>query len=599
MFPRKPWSPFWLSAVTLLFFLGCLGKGVEAGRPSSLAKVEEGVTLSGPGAGFDFMRNLRVKPEDGNGTALDRYMAIPTPEYTWNYTGAKYEGHIPFIGGYTAYTLNMTSQKWLTEEEVGRCKIWEHAVVVVVPHNYDPNIKTAVIWPTEGNDPPTVPSESDWNQRLVTVVAVTTRAITVSLYEVPNQYCNFPDDPTHENRTEDSLIAFTWRKYLDVRTAGDPDGRAYLWPAFNPMTKATVRAMDATEEFLSQCDECGMKDHVPEGWIPFGASKRGWVAWLLAAVDKRVTAIAPVVMDCLHMHRTMHRWYQNYGGWTFIVLDYFNEEIFSFLDSKAMEDFLAFMDPIVYKDRYETLTKLVISSTGDEFFQVIDDHYWFDEMPGKTLLLKAPNADHFEITGIPIIIPTLATFVHILNYESAGLDSKALGLRVQQESDIKPKLPDLTWKMWYEGEGANQVAYINATINLSGGAPKPKAAYLMHSHTDPNHKRLDFRWFNLDEECALPRMMFYGSSVCPIQLVWLDDLMDPAESTAEALTYTASMAAPADGSFGGFYIQFEFPGPSTLLFDYSLATNTQVAIVPNGTLPFEDCSGTGCQGKLV
>ena len=32
-----------------------------------------------------------------------------------------------------------------------------------------------------------------------------------------------------------------------------------------------------------------------------GASKRGWTTWTIGAVDKRVKAMAPLVLDCLNM----------------------------------------------------------------------------------------------------------------------------------------------------------------------------------------------------------------------------------------------------------------------------------------------------------
>ena len=547
-------------------------------------------SISGRGLGLDLNRNLRVDP--ANGTALDRYVAIPTPEYEWKYNASNtWEGSIPLLGSYTVYTLNVTSQEWLTEAEVGSCGLWQHAVAVVVPHNLDKSIDTALIWPTNGDNPPKVPTDKDFNMVLVTTLAVLTKSVVVSLFQCPNQLCSFPEDPKHDNRrSEDSLIAYTWLRYLELMHSGDPDGRAFPWPSHMPMTKSIVRAMDATQEFLSQCEDCGFADAgAPGSWIVFGASKRGWATWLTAAVDKRVVGIAPVVMDLLHMHKGFHRWWQNYGGWTFIGKDYFDEGLFKYLDSPEMQDFFAFEDPIVYKDRYTDLPKLIVTATGDEFFQVTDDHLWFDEMnvvPGKNLLLRAPNADHFEVTGISKIIPSLATWTHKINEA--------------RQASREPEFPLLKWNLWSEGEGQAQVGHINVTLDLtSPGALKPLSVHLRHAHTDPRHKRLDFRWFNLDEDCDLPRMEVYGSSVCPIQLVWLDDALEPVVSTDEALVYSASMGAPENGGFAGFYIQFEFPGQEELVFvDLPLTVNTQVQIVPD-TLPFSDCKGGECEGHLV
>ena len=60
------------------------------------------------------------------------------------------------------------------------------------------------------------------------------------------------------------------------------------------MTKAVVRAMDTVEAFMMS--EAGGKLKVNE-FVVAGGSKRGWTTWMTAAVDKRVIAIAPLVID--------------------------------------------------------------------------------------------------------------------------------------------------------------------------------------------------------------------------------------------------------------------------------------------------------------
>ena len=44
-----------------------------------------------------------------------------------------------------------------------------------------------------------------------------------------------------------------------------------------------------------------------------------------------------------------------------------------------------------------SMPKIVISATGDEFFQPDDSYNWFDEMPGKTYVRLLPNAEHAMI----------------------------------------------------------------------------------------------------------------------------------------------------------------------------------------------------------
>jgi PhoPQ-activated pathogenicity-related protein len=61
-----------------------------------------------------------------------------------------------------------------------------------------------------------------------------------------------------------------------------------------------------------------------------------------------------------------------------------------FLAAFSSRSFNTFLDPLVYKDRL-TMPKYIITSSNDEFFQAMDDHFWWDQMPGKNLLLKTPH----------------------------------------------------------------------------------------------------------------------------------------------------------------------------------------------------------------
>ncbi len=604
-------SPLALVVATLLVL--CLGKGVEArGLFSStttydrtdvesnkahwenfrnnkiLTDVQEDVDFSGSGVGIDLNRNLKVAP--GNGTALDRYMAMPDPEYAWNYTGNKKTGIIPGVAGWTSYSVILTSQRWLTEAEAAECSLWQHEMLIFIPDNLDKNLDTAGIWITEGLDPPTNNADHTQEILLCSAMAVGTQTVIVSLFQVPNQFCTFPDDPKHLKREEDKVIAYTWRKFIDLKRAND--SRADMWPLRLPMTKAAVRGMDATEEFLSKCTFCSYGPLTINSWITMGASKRGWTTWMTGAEDKRVIGMAPIVMDCVNQHKLFHRWYQNMGGWSFAIGDYTNEDLMADLDSPEFQELLAIIDPYSYRDRL-TMPKLVISATGDEFFQVMDDHYWFDDMPGKTLLLKAPNADHTEMTGIPVVLPSAISFsVTVMSEHKAKLDAA----KNKAVTAGGPKHPAITWTHWYEGDAdQNQVGHINVTVDLNG--PVPESVWVRHAHTDPASGRLDFRWFNLDEDCKLPRMHVAGFDACPIMLVWFDDEIQPIEKTTNTWTYTASVKAPEKG-WAGFYLEMRFPGVSELFFELPYTVTSQTFIVPD-TVPFPDCSGAECEGKLV
>ena len=76
----------------------------------------------------------------------------------------------------------------------------------------------------------------------LTALAVDTGTVVTELRMVPNQPLTFAGET--KGRTEDSLIAYSWDKFL---RGGDDN-----WPARLPMTKSAVRAMDSVTSFLAE-----------------------------------------------------------------------------------------------------------------------------------------------------------------------------------------------------------------------------------------------------------------------------------------------------------------------------------------------------------
>ncbi|MEE2614064.1 MAG: PhoPQ-activated protein PqaA family protein, partial [Verrucomicrobiota bacterium] len=60
------------------------------------------------------------------GNPLDRYVSKPDPAYEYRLISAKKSS------GYTTFILEMTSQSYLTNEEVNRT-LWKHWVTIVKP----------------------------------------------------------------------------------------------------------------------------------------------------------------------------------------------------------------------------------------------------------------------------------------------------------------------------------------------------------------------------------------------------------------------------------------------------------------------------------
>src|SRR5687767_14241305 len=60
-------------------------------------------------------------------TALDRYVAAPDSSYAWTVSKT-----LPTGPGASATLIDLTSQRWLTEQEVEQ-PLWKHWLVVVTP----------------------------------------------------------------------------------------------------------------------------------------------------------------------------------------------------------------------------------------------------------------------------------------------------------------------------------------------------------------------------------------------------------------------------------------------------------------------------------
>ncbi|HZT40158.1 MAG TPA: PhoPQ-activated pathogenicity-related family protein [Bryobacteraceae bacterium] len=304
----------------------------------------------------------------GKFTALDRYVQAPDPNY-------KYELVRTIPGdGYTAYVLDMTSQKWRTEKEVDR-PIWKHWVTIVKPDRVA--YSTGFLFITGGSNKDKAPEKVD---ALIADTAMTTHSVVTELRMVPNQPLVFPDDGVE--RVEDGIIAYTWDKFL---RGGDDQ-----WPLRLPMTKAAVRAMDTVTSFMASAQGGGVK---VDKFVVAGGSKRGWTTWTTAAVDRRVVAIAPMVIDLLNIEPSfIHHW-RAYGFWAPAVKDYEQRGIMDWAGTPRYRELMKEVEPYSYRDRL-TMPKFLINSAGDQFFLPDSSQFYFDDLKGEKYLRYVPNTDH-------------------------------------------------------------------------------------------------------------------------------------------------------------------------------------------------------------
>jgi len=301
-------------------------------------------------------------------TPLDLYVA--TPDTNYGYTVLKTN-----VGaGQTTYILELQSQAWLTTNEVDR-PLWKHWLVIVEPTGV--TNAQSLLYIDSGHTGDSAPAGGDAS---LTQIATNTRTVVSQLKMVPNEPLMFAGETT--NRTEDEIIAYTWNKYL--RTG---DAR---WPARLPMTKAAVRAMDTVTAFCGSAQGGGVG---VRSFVVTGASKRGWTTWTTAAVDQRVSAIIPMVIDILNVQASMLHHYNAYGFWAPAIQDYTNSHIPDWFGTPQMEALMNIVDPYAYCRRL-TMPKFIINDTGDEFFLPDSSQFYFADLPGVKYLRYVPNVEH-------------------------------------------------------------------------------------------------------------------------------------------------------------------------------------------------------------
>lgn len=301
-------------------------------------------------------------------TALDRYVAKPDSSYQW-----KLADTVSDDGG-SACLIDLTSQTWLTPKEVNRPE-WKHWLWVLKPNNLaHPTALLIISGGANDGKRPAAPS------RELAQMAKATKSVVAELRMVPNQFLVFNQDG--KERKEDDLIAYTWDKFL--RTGDE------RWPARLPMTKAVVRAMDTVTAFLASAEGGGAK---VDSFVVAGASKRGWTTWATAAVDTRVKAICPIVIDVLNTEPSMIHHYRAYGFYAPAVGDYVRHGIMEWSGTPEMKALYEIEDPLAYRDRF-TMPKLIMNACGDQFFLPDSSQFYFDQLPGVKYLRYVPNTDH-------------------------------------------------------------------------------------------------------------------------------------------------------------------------------------------------------------
>lgn len=294
---------------------------------------------------------------------LADYVAKPDTSYRWT---VKRTGRM-LAAEYAE--LILTSQTW-------RDVAWKHQVFAIKPHSAPADVNHALLFISGGNwrdeietGSGNVPGEA----QLYVSLAELLKTPVVVLLHVPQQ-------PIFDGKHEDAAIAYTFDEYLRTN---DPE-----WPLLLPMVKSAVRGMDAAQEFARRDWSLDLQT-----FTVTGASKRGWTTWLTSAVDSRVTALAPMVIDMLNVGPQMAHQEASWGEPSSQIRDYTQRGLHRKLQSESGQSLTAIVDPYCYREAL-TQPKLIILGTNDPYWPVDALNLYWDGLVGEKYILYVPNNAH-------------------------------------------------------------------------------------------------------------------------------------------------------------------------------------------------------------
>jgi PhoPQ-activated pathogenicity-related protein len=312
-------------------------------------------------------------------TALDRYVAAEDPSFSYQQRSSA------MIGAVQIAEFQMVSQTW-------RGTAWKHRLFLMKPENLTRPSQAVLIvvggsWKEDyellSTDPRNVPPEL----RMFIAAAEQMGSIVAVVTHVPFQ-------PMYDGRKEDDLIAYTLDRYL--QTADE------TWPLLLPMVKSATAAMDTTQAYAKQ--KWGIAiDH----FTVSGASKRGWTTWLTGAVDSRVNAIVPIVIDMLNMSDQMRHQVDAWGSPSRMIHPYTDLGVTDRFDTPRGRELRRIIDPYAYRDRLEGIQKTIVLGTNDAYWPVDAANLYWDALAGSKTLVYAANAQHNMKTGLGRVIGSL------------------------------------------------------------------------------------------------------------------------------------------------------------------------------------------------
>jgi PhoPQ-activated pathogenicity-related protein len=432
--------------------------------------------------------------------ALDAYVAKPDPAFSWKVAG-QVSGP-----GYHGAVLEMVSQTWLTSKEVDK-PVWRHWLTVIVPDKVTHD--KAFLFITGGDN--TDPAPTKATDRFAKM-AVETNSVVAELDDVPNQPLRFTEDP--KPRTEDEIIAYQQAKFAKDR---NPLDLVRL-----PMVKSGTQAMTAVQQYLAS--EAGGKLKV-DGFVVSGGSKRAWTTWLVGALDKRVIAIIPIVINVLSVDDTAKHHWEAMGYFSPALKDYVeNGLIPGMIGSPGMREVNRIEDPLNYRDRPSMkMPKYVINAVGDQYFPPDNTKFGYHLLPQLKRLRMIPNSKH-STAGTDINESMTAFYDAVLNHRP---------------------IPDYSWTV-RKSDGAIVVR----------SAARPLEVNLWQGN-DP--KARDFRVDTIGPKAFTSTPLTRGKDG----------------------TWVGKVAKPAAG-WTAYFVELTYPSGGKYVFKFT----TEVSVIPD-TLPYK------------
>jgi len=315
-----------------------------------------------------FISQLPASATTGYSTALFDY--VNTPDNTYSY-----QHFLSLPGpGVTSHIFSMNSQQWRSGSEIDRTT-WSHWIIISIPDTVTSDKSMLIIDGDRNRDFPRLDSSA---LQISAQFALTSQSIVSVVSQVPNQPLSFPDQSTP--LTEDDLVAYSWDKAM---VKNDPSWHVYL-----PMVKSVVRAMDTIQAVTPLVAQKSINDFVLTGF-----SKRGAIAWLTGAVDARVKAINPGVIDFLNIAPHFEHHFKSYGFYSPYLQPYLDFDIVRRVRTPEGLGVLKAIDPYNYLEKLN-MPKFMLNASSDQFFPSDSARHYFQDLTGENLIRYVPNTGH-------------------------------------------------------------------------------------------------------------------------------------------------------------------------------------------------------------